>query len=76
MDNFISSMDYDINHNYMDAIRAFLKIISRRGVMRVVIPLENMVLRSGRIVKRPQYRKEILYSVPCELKYRLMESYP
>ena len=65
-----------VDHNYYDAIRAFVKIISTRGVMRVVIPLENMVLRSGRIVKHPQYRKEILYSVPCELKYSLYKSHP
>ena len=37
----------DINHNYMDAIKAFLKIISRRGVMRVVILSENKILRNG-----------------------------
>ena len=42
----------------------------------MVLPPENMVLRNRRIVKCLQYRKEILYSVPCELKYRLIESYP
>ena len=66
----------DINHNYMDAIRAFLKVISKRGVTRVVTPPENMVLRSGRIMKRLQYRREILYFVPYGLKYSLYRSQP
>ena len=66
----------DINHNYMDAIRAFLKVISRRGVTRVVTPPENMVLRSGRIVKCLQYRREILYFVSYGLKFNLYKSHP
>ena len=66
----------DINHNYMDAIRAFLKVISRRGVTRVVTPPENMVLRSGRIVKHLQYKRKILYFVPYGLKYSLYRSHP
>ena len=37
----------EINYNYYDVIRAFVKIISRRGVMRIVLPPESMVLRSG-----------------------------
>ena len=65
----------DINHNYMDAIRAFLKVISRRGVTRVVTPPKNIVLRSGRIVKRLQYRREILYFVPYGLKFNLYKSH-
>ena len=66
----------NINHNYMDAIRAFLKVISRRGVTRVVTPPENMVLRSGRIVECLQYRREILYFVPYGLKFNLYKSHP
>ena len=47
-----------VDHSYYDAIRAFVKIISRRGVMRIVLQPESIVLRSGRIVKRLQYRKK------------------
>ena len=66
----------DINHNYMDAMRVFLKVMSRRGVTRVVTPPENMVLRSGRIVKCLQYRRKILYFVPYGLKFSLYRSHP
>ena len=36
-----------IDHNYYDTIRAFVKIISIRGVMRIILPPKGMVLRSG-----------------------------
>ena len=42
----------------------------------MVLPPEDMVLISGRIVKCLQYIREILYFVPYGLKYSLYRSNP